>query len=225
VTRSLRSPGLLDVQHAWHASLYSIYDLRVQCTQCCCDFLRAQSCAVVLCLLHLCWLLLCSNYTYARSRTGSLLLRFPSRLPGGGPSSGGGASCYCVLDCILQEPQQDKQQQAAMDADMAPAGDSTPAAPPSSQQQQPSSSCTFFIQDVLAWRGYSLVDCGAEFRLFWLTSKLQEEEAASSSSSSWTLDGGDPGPGHPHRCTPSWQVPVYVEARVRDAASVQLYAW
>jgi hypothetical protein len=95
-----------------------------------------------------------------------------------------------------------------MDAEMAPAGDSTPAAPDSSQQQQPSSSCTFFIQDVLAWRGYSLVDCGAEFRLFWLTSKLQEEAASSSSSSSWALDGGDPGPGHPHRCAASWQVPT-----------------
>jgi hypothetical protein len=112
-----------------------------------------------------------------------------------------------VLDCILQEQQQQQQQQqhTAVDADMAPAGDGTPTMQDSAQVQQhsidssSSSSCTFFIQDVLAWRGYSMVDCGAEFRLFWLASKLQEEAASSSSSSSWALDGGDPAPGHPHR--------------------------
>ncbi|KAF6255865.1 hypothetical protein COO60DRAFT_168485 [Scenedesmus sp. NREL 46B-D3] len=130
-----------------------------------------------------CLVISTGNYTYARSRTGALLLRFPSRLPGGSPSSGVGPSCYCVLDCILQEPEQDSQQQ---------------------QQQRGSGGCTFFIQDVLAWRGYSLVDCGAEFRLFWLTSKLQEEAAG---GSSWTLDGGEPGPGHPHRfkLLPHWR--------------------
>jgi hypothetical protein len=114
----------------------------------------------------------------------------------------------------LQEQEHDKQQQQQQqpppihDADMAPARDSIPTTQDSSQPQphssgsSSSSGCTFFIQDVLAWRGYSLVDCGAEFRLFWLTSKLQEEAAGSSSSSSWSLDGGEPWPGHPHRYAP-----------------------
>ena len=35
-------------------------------------------------------------------------------------------------------------------------------------------------------RGYSLVDCGADFRLFWLQSKLAEEDEGS-----WSLDGRD----------------------------------
>ena len=30
-------------------------------------------------------------------------------------------------------------------------------------------------QDLLCWRGYGLYDCSAEFRLFWLHSKLAED--------------------------------------------------
>jgi snurportin-1 len=52
----------------------------------------------------------------------------------------------------------------------------------------------YYIQDVLVWRGYSLVDCGAEFRLFWLASKLCEE-----AEGGWSCDGGHPRPGHEYR--------------------------
>lgn len=84
-----------------------------------------------------CLVISTGNYTYARSRTGALLLRFPSKLPGGGPGTSGGESCYCVLDCILQEQEQriqhqhhqQQQQRVGMDADMAPAGESTPSQP------------------------------------------------------------------------------------------------
>ncbi|WIA09803.1 hypothetical protein OEZ85_009178 [Tetradesmus obliquus] len=183
-----------------------------------------------------CLVISTGNYTYARSRTGALLLRFPSKLPGGGPGTSGGESCYCVLDCILQEQeqriqhqhnQQQQQQRVGMDADMAPAGESTPSQPQQHSANGSSSSsssggCTFFIQDVLAWRGYSLVDCGAEFRLFWLASKLQEEAGGSSSSSSWSLDGGNPGPSHSHRfkLLPYWHAtPDGLAAAARAGAA------
>ena len=29
--------------------------------------------------------------------------------------------------------------------------------------------------DVMCWKGYALYDCTAEFRLFWLRGKLEEE--------------------------------------------------
>ena len=34
---------------------------------------------------------------------------------------------------------------------------------------------TYFIMDVMCWKGYSLYDCSTEFRLYWINSKLQEE--------------------------------------------------
>eukprot|EP00198_Chlamydomonas_reinhardtii_P012130 XP_001701467.1 predicted protein [Chlamydomonas reinhardtii] len=35
---------------------------------------------------------------------------------------------------------------------------------------------TYYIQDLLCWRGYALYDCAAEFRQYWLAAKLAEEE-------------------------------------------------
>lgn len=32
--------------------------------------------------------------------------------------------------------------------------------------------------DVMAWRGYSLYDCSAEFRWYWLAAKLVEDDVA-----------------------------------------------
>lgn len=37
---------------------------------------------------------------------------------------------------------------------------------------------TLYICDVLVWRGYSLVECAAEFRSFWLSTKLAEDPEA-----------------------------------------------
>ena len=37
---------------------------------------------------------------------------------------------------------------------------------------------TYYIMDVMCWRGYSLYDCTSEFRLFWRDTKLREEEGA-----------------------------------------------
>ncbi|XP_010037423.2 snurportin-1 [Eucalyptus grandis] len=36
---------------------------------------------------------------------------------------------------------------------------------------------TYYVIDMLCWRGYSLYDCTAEFRFFWLNSKLVESGA------------------------------------------------
>ncbi|CAO2207680.1 unnamed protein product [Urochloa humidicola] len=36
---------------------------------------------------------------------------------------------------------------------------------------------TYYIIDMICWRGYSLYDCTAEFRFFWVSSKLMETSA------------------------------------------------
>uniref|UniRef100_UPI00358FD46B snurportin-1 isoform X1 n=1 Tax=Myxine glutinosa TaxID=7769 RepID=UPI00358FD46B len=36
---------------------------------------------------------------------------------------------------------------------------------------------TYYILDVMCWRGHPLYDCETEFRFYWLQSKLQEDEA------------------------------------------------
>lgn len=36
---------------------------------------------------------------------------------------------------------------------------------------------TYYVIDMVCWRGYSLYDCTAEFRFFWLNSKLTETGA------------------------------------------------
>lgn len=33
---------------------------------------------------------------------------------------------------------------------------------------------TYYVIDMVCWRGYSLYDCTAEFRFFWINSKLAE---------------------------------------------------
>ena len=34
---------------------------------------------------------------------------------------------------------------------------------------------TYYLLDVMCWKGYSLYDCSTEFRLYWRETKLQEE--------------------------------------------------
>ncbi|KAG7243228.1 hypothetical protein CRUP_025517, partial [Coryphaenoides rupestris] len=35
---------------------------------------------------------------------------------------------------------------------------------------------TFYILDVMCWRGHPVYDCPTEFRFYWLQSKVQEAE-------------------------------------------------
>ena len=46
-----------------------------------------------------------------------------------------------------------------------------------SEQEQ-----TYYVVDVISWKDHELVDCPAEFRLFWLASKLAETRAAEACS-------------------------------------------
>ena len=89
------------------------------------------------------------------------------------------------------QQQQQQQQQEAADVDM---GGSSSNGVGHHSSSSSSGGGTYYIQDVLVWRGYSLVDCGADFRLFWLQSKLAEEDVGA-----WSLDGGDAKPGHAFR--------------------------
>lgn len=41
---------------------------------------------------------------------------------------------------------------------------------------------TYYVIDMVCWRGYSLYDCTAEFRFFWLNSKLAETGACDAPS-------------------------------------------
>ncbi|KDO22897.1 hypothetical protein SPRG_11741 [Saprolegnia parasitica CBS 223.65] len=41
---------------------------------------------------------------------------------------------------------------------------------------------TFYVLDVMCWKGYLLYDCTAEFRFYWLQDKLSETSAATISS-------------------------------------------
>lgn len=54
---------------------------------------------------------------------------------------------------------------------------------------------TFFVLDVVCWKGHSLYDTAAEFRLFWRDSRLAESGA-----------GDEPSPSHRYRFVP---VPAY----------------
>lgn len=54
---------------------------------------------------------------------------------------------------------------------------------------------TYYVIDMVCWRGYSLYDCNAEFRFFWLNSKLSEGGACE-----------PPSQYHRYRFSP---VPVY----------------
>jgi len=46
------------------------------------------------------------------------------------------------------------------------------------KQVRPITCSMLYICDVLVWRGYSLVECAAEFRSFWLSTKLAEDPEA-----------------------------------------------
>lgn len=43
---------------------------------------------------------------------------------------------------------------------------------------------TYYVMDLMCWKGYPLYNCNAEFRMFWMTSKLVEETDAATAGSS-----------------------------------------
>lgn len=90
--------------------------------------------------------------TTARRRNGSVLARFPSALPGGRRATRG-----------AHERARGRAGLCALDCIWCPAAH------------------TYIVLDVLCWCGYVLLDCAAEFRLFWAHTKLAETDAAEQS--------------------------------------------
>ncbi|XP_042659922.1 snurportin-1 isoform X2 [Tyto alba] len=48
---------------------------------------------------------------------------------------------------------------------------------------------TYYILDVMCWRGHPVYDCQTDFRFFWLSSKIQEEEGLGEKSRINPVDG------------------------------------
>ena len=89
----------------------------------------------------------------------------------------------------------------------------------------------------MCWKGYSLYSCSAEFRLFWVQSKLAESDATAAHAASITRGGGGAGqqekqqgtrrflPLPAYRCTPGGlemaaRQPVRCVPRQRGVASL-----
>lgn len=92
-----------------------------------------------------CFVVSSNGTTISRLRNGSILHRFPSKLPNGARTkdvNSGSSNSYSILDCIFHEQDQ-----------------------------------TYYVIDMVCWRGYSLYDCTSEFRFFWVNSKLAETGA------------------------------------------------
>eukprot|EP00741_Cyanophora_paradoxa_P001737 tig00000073_g1684.t1 len=101
-----------------------------------------------------CLVIASAGKTVSRLRSGALLARFPSALPGGRRGPGGDG--YSILDCVYHE-----------------------------------ADATYYVLDLMCWRGYSLYDCDTEFRFFWLHTKLAECAGL-----------GEAGPANRHRFVP-----------------------
>lgn len=54
---------------------------------------------------------------------------------------------------------------------------------------------TYYVLDLMCWKGYSLYHCSAEFRLFWVQGKLAESSATSAFATSLLGVGGGSGGG------------------------------
>ncbi|VVB12647.1 unnamed protein product [Arabis nemorensis] len=97
-----------------------------------------------------CFVVSSDGTTVSRVRDGSILHRFPSALPGGSRKKGtsGPSQSYTILDCIFHE---EVVYYCLMQPDQ-----------------------TYYVIDMICWRGYSLYEWTAEFRFFWVQSKLAE---------------------------------------------------
>lgn len=113
--------------------------------------------------------------TITRDKNGTIISRFQSALPHGsrrgrskrgssipGESSSFGSG-YSILDCILQE------EEIHMPTEMSSGtfGLSKPTRPKIKR--------TYWIVDLMCWKGYSLYDCNVAFRTYWSAMKMAEE--------------------------------------------------
>ena len=123
-----------------------------------------------------CLVIAAGGRTIVRDKNGSVMATFQSTLPNGARSGGGGRGNNAhsfgdggsILDCILQEREQPPEEEDEGDTSMSDGavldGGHTP----------PAVVRTYWVLDVMCWKGYSLYDCDASFRAYWLDTKLSE---------------------------------------------------
>ncbi|KAG8053727.1 hypothetical protein GUJ93_ZPchr0001g33115 [Zizania palustris] len=115
--------------------------------------------------------------TISRVRNGSILHRFPSALPNGSKRDiSGPASSYSILDCIFHEVLPVPAARSFLYLLSFWSVHNAIMVSPYLLVLQPDE--TYYIIDMICWRGYSLYDCTAEFRFFWVNSKLMETTAS-----------------------------------------------
>lgn len=124
-----------------------------------------------------CFVVSSNGTTVSRLRNGSLLHRFPSALPDGAKTRDRSAQSYCILDCIFHE----------VLCFYLCSRDFFLAAVvlffvyyyilSFSQPDQ-----TYYVIDMVCWARISFYECTAEFRFFWMNSKLVESGACEAPS-------------------------------------------
>ena len=83
--------------------------------------------------------------TFARNRAGDVVAKFVSRLPSGSPRRNTDGNKYCILDTVY--------------------------VPGAEGSGDPGS---YYVLDLLCWKGHPLLDTTAEFRTFWRITRLAE---------------------------------------------------
>eukprot|EP00946_MAST-07B_sp_MAST-7B-sp1_P002736 g2736.t1 len=117
-----------------------------------------------------CLVIAAGGKTVVRDKNGCVVASFNSILPNGARHSrhnnthsfGDGGT---ILDCILQEKEVLEKEE---DGDML--GGTRNGGQISKTVR------TYWILDVMCWKGYSLYDCDASFRAYWLDTKISELE-------------------------------------------------
>ncbi|KAG2451618.1 hypothetical protein HYH02_003399 [Chlamydomonas schloesseri] len=105
-----------------------------------------------------CLLVTARGRTVSWLRNGAPLHRFHCALPGGSPATAAGCGGAAGSSAAAASGGAGSGDYCLLDCIFHPANN------------------TYYIQDLLCWRGYALYDCAAEFRQFWLAAKLAEEE-------------------------------------------------
>jgi snurportin-1 len=120
-----------------------------------------------------------NGLTISRARNGSILHRFPSALPNGSKRDiSGPASSYSILDCIFHEvPKPNSLYLSFSSIRLILYFLTASSLLMSDRASDTQADETYYIIDMICWRGYSLYDCTAEFRFFWVNSKLAETSA------------------------------------------------
>lgn len=126
-----------------------------------------------------CFVVSSNGSTISRLRNGSLLHRFPSALPNGSrnKNASGSGQSYCILDCIFHEVKLSFFVYEFIFCFVSLLLIATCVHCYYLQADQ-----TYYVIDMVCWAGVSFYECTAEFRFFWLNSKLLETGACEAPS-------------------------------------------